>query len=98
MSDRVYVTASFRAKADKVDALKDLLAALAPPSRAEPGCIEYSFYQDTDDPTKIVAIETWKDMDAINAHLTLPHFQQAAAKLEGLVEAMPDIYKLRKII
>ena len=98
MSEQIHVTAVFRAKSDKVEALKEVLAALAPPSRAEPGCIEYSFYQDTGDPTKIVAIETWKDMDAINAHLTMPHFVEAAGKLDGLVEAMPDIYKLRKII
>lgn len=98
MSEQIHVTAFFRAKSDKIEALKAVLSELAPPSRAEPGCIEYAFYQDTDDPTKIVAIETWKDMGAINKHLTLPHFQRAAAKLEGLVEAMPDIYKLRKII
>jgi len=98
MSEQIHVTAFFRARPDRIDALKAVLSELAPPSRAEPGCIEYAFYQDTDDPTKIVAIETWKDMDAINTHLTLPHFQHAAAKLEGLVEAMPEIYKLRRII
>lgn len=98
MSEQIHVTAFFNSKPDKIDALTAVLSELAPPSRAEPGCIEYSFYQDTDDPTKIVAIETWKDMDAINLHLTLPHFVAAAGKLDGLVEAMPDIYKLRKII
>lgn len=98
MSEQIYVTAFFQAKPDGVRALIDVLAALAPPSRNEPGCIEYGFYQDADDPTKIVAIETWQDMDAINKHLTLPHFVEAAKKIEAFVESAPVICKLRKII
>jgi quinol monooxygenase YgiN len=38
-------------------------------SRAEPGCIEYTFSADPIDPRRVVLFERWESQDALDAHL-----------------------------
>jgi len=38
-------------------------------SRAEPGCIEYTFSADPIDPGRVVLFELWESRDALDAHL-----------------------------
>jgi len=54
-------------------ALKDAVAAMEKASRAEPGCIEYVFSTELNNPTNIRIIEHWNDIDALKKHFTLPH-------------------------
>jgi quinol monooxygenase YgiN len=38
-------------------------------SRAEPGCIEYTFCADPLDPSRVVLFEKWTDQAALDAHI-----------------------------
>jgi quinol monooxygenase YgiN len=38
-------------------------------SRAEPGCIEYTFCADPLDPSRVVLFEKWEDQAALDAHI-----------------------------
>ncbi len=98
MATPLFVTAIFHAKPERLNDLITVLSELAPPSRAEPGCIEYYFYQDTEAPTTIFAIETWESAAALAAHAASPHFQAAAAQLSDLLTAPLAIHKTRRII
>ena len=98
MNDKLYVTAIFEAKPDRVEDLIAVLRDLAEPSRAESGCIEYCFYQDCETPTTIFAIETWESPATLAAHAASPHFQAAAAKLGNMLTKPLAIHKTRKII
>ena len=98
MSQALYVTAIFRPKPECVDELLAVLGELAPPSRAEPGCVDYAFYRGVDDPWIITAIETWRDRAAFDAHLAAPHFQAALGKVPALVVEEPMITTLTKVI
>lgn len=42
-------------------------------TRAEPGCIAYDFFKCTDDPDKLVFVETWKDEAAHAFHMEQTH-------------------------
>lgn len=42
-------------------------------TRAEPGCVEYDFYTCTDNPERLVFVETWKDQAAHACHMKQPH-------------------------
>jgi quinol monooxygenase YgiN len=53
--------------------------------------IKYELLQNQYDPTDFTFVEEWASNEALNSHLDSPHFQAAAAKLEGLVTAAPDI-------
>ncbi|WP_423209691.1 putative quinol monooxygenase [Paracoccus yeei] len=42
-------------------------------TRAEPGCLAYDFYTCTDDPERLVFVETWKDRAAHDFHMEQPY-------------------------
>lgn len=41
----------------------------APAAQAEPGCIAYDFYTCTDDPDRLVFVETWADEAGHGFHM-----------------------------
>jgi quinol monooxygenase YgiN len=87
----IRIVARIIALPNKVEELKAVLLELIEPTRQEAGAIEYKFLQNQDDPTDFTFVEEWNSDEALNTHLDSPHFQAAAAKLEGLVTAAPDI-------
>ncbi|MBN3940198.1 MAG: putative quinol monooxygenase [Nostoc sp.] len=87
----IYIVARLIALPNKVEELKALLLELIEPARQEAGAIEYKLLQNQDDPTDFTFVEEWTSDEALNTHLDSPHFRAAAAKLEGLVTAAPDI-------
>ncbi|MGH8825425.1 MAG: putative quinol monooxygenase [Jiangellaceae bacterium] len=52
-----------------------LLRENAEASRAEPGCLEFSVYQDIDDPRAFLLYERYTSEDAFQAHRQTPHFE-----------------------
>ncbi|OCX64432.1 hypothetical protein BFP70_10270 [Thioclava sp. SK-1] len=57
--------------------MRDIILARAPQAqlatRAEPGCLGYDFYICTDNPDRLVFIETWTDEAAHDAHMREAH-------------------------
>ena len=98
MSDPIYVTAIFHVREDCIDQAIVIFNELAVPTRAEPGCVDYGFYQDGDNATLILAIETWQNHDAFRAHLASPHFKSAFDSVSKLLSAEPVIHQCKKII
>ena len=52
-------------------------------SRAEDGCIAYTYAEDIEVPGLIHVFEIWRDADALHAHHTAPHFLQWRADREA---------------
>jgi quinol monooxygenase YgiN len=48
-------------------------ATMVAASRAEEGCMDYSFSVDPTDPGRVRLFEWWKDNDALVAHRATPH-------------------------
>ena len=66
-----------------VDAMKSAIATMEKASRAEPGCVEYVFCTEVNNPTQMRIIEHWKDIDSLKTHFTMPHmaaFNEAIRK------------------
>jgi quinol monooxygenase YgiN len=64
-----------------------LLRANAEASRSEPGCLEFTVYQATDDPRAFLLYERYANEEAFQAHRRTQHFrdvieQQVAPLLE----------------
>lgn len=59
------------------------LTALAEPSRAEDGCIFYHMAVEDAQAGLIMAMEGWRDRDALNAHLSLPDIVALLTDFEG---------------
>ncbi len=53
-----------------------LLRQNAEASRTEPGCLEFTVFQEIDDPRVILLYERYTDEDAFQAHRQTPHFKE----------------------
>jgi quinol monooxygenase YgiN len=62
-----------------------LLRRNAEASRAEPGCLEFSVYQEIDDPRRILLYERYTTEDAFQAHRQTPHFQDIEQQVVPLL-------------
>ncbi|MBW6417410.1 putative quinol monooxygenase [Celeribacter sp. PS-C1] len=62
---------------------RDMILARAPAAqkatREEPGCIAYDFYTCTDNPDRLVFVETWHDEAAHADHMEYEHTKEFIA-------------------
>jgi len=83
----VVITATMRAKEGKEDELIGLMKDLVEKVKQnEPGALEYSFHQSKRDPNLFMVYEKYKDGEAMQAHMSSSHFQEAGKKLSEVVE------------
>lgn len=59
---------------------------LAAETRKEDGNIQYDLCQDLQNSNCIMIIERWKSKEALDLHLTLPHFQKFISFVPGKAE------------
>jgi len=68
---------------DLIPGTRDHVLARAPAAqsatRAEPGCIAYDFYTCTDNPNRLVFVETWHDKAAHAFHMEQEHTKRFIA-------------------
>lgn len=71
----ITVIAHYRTHPDKVGEVRALLARHSRASNAEPGCIQFTAYQDAEDPTRFALFESYVDDGAFAAHRRTEHFR-----------------------
>ena len=67
------VIGTIRLLAERLDEARPAMQRMISGSRAEPGCIEYSYAQDVLDAGLIHVTEVWSDRAALDAHFRSPH-------------------------
>ena len=77
----VIVIARFRPRADRRD---DFVALLE-------GCLHDGYYSEISDPLSFIAVEEWRDEEALAAHLGQPHIARLIAALPELGDGRPEI-------
>ncbi len=87
----VKVVALFKAKVEKVEALKNFLSSFIEPTRKEKGCLLYELHQNTSDPSDFAFIEEWENHESLDQHLQSPHIQKALPLIGDYVTSAPDI-------
>ena len=78
----IVVNAVITATEDTIAAMKEAIAIMETASRAEPGCHDYTFSVELNNPNVLRITEKWQSMDDLNAHFAMPHmadFQAAMA-------------------
>ena len=68
------VVARYVVSEGNVDTVVPLLQANAAASRDEPGCLEFTVFQDADEPRRLLLYEQYIDEAAFQAHRHTPHF------------------------
>jgi quinol monooxygenase YgiN len=80
----IVVAAKFVAKAGRKNEVSRLAATVAPPSRAEAGCISYNFYEQPG-ADECLFLEEWADQTALDEHFQTPHFLAFAKHLPEMI-------------
>lgn len=65
---------TFIAKEGCEEKMKALLSAMVVPSKASDGCIFYDIFQYEDNPRKFMAVESWRDEQALDGHKASAHY------------------------
>lgn len=73
------------AKQETREELRRILSAMVAPTRAEPGCINYDFHVDAEDPCVFVFYENWRSPADLDAHLKTPHLAPLVGRLDELL-------------
>jgi quinol monooxygenase YgiN len=98
MTKKIYVTAKFAAKEDCVADMISLLERLASQTKSEKGCLDYGYYQSSDNPTVFTSFETWESPEAEASHWNTKHLKDALAQLPELMDGDAEITKYCKIV
>ncbi|TGQ71206.1 antibiotic biosynthesis monooxygenase [Mesorhizobium sp. M00.F.Ca.ET.186.01.1.1] len=67
------IIGTIRLPAERLDEARRAMQRMVSASRAEPGCLEYSYAQDVFDAGLIRVTEVWSDRASLDAHFRSPH-------------------------
>ena len=87
----VIVIARFRPRPDRRDDLMALLEEVQAASRRDDGCLHYGYYTEITDPLSFIAVEEWRDDDALAAHLRQPHVARLVSALPDMGDGPPEL-------
>lgn len=87
----VIVIARFRPRPERRDDLVGLLEEVQAASRDDNGCLHYGYYTEITDPLGFIAVEEWRDRQALAAHLRQPHVARLIVALPELSDGQLDI-------
>lgn len=76
----IVVNAIVQSAEEDIAALKSAIATMEQASRAEDGCLDYTFSVELNDPTVLRITEKWDKLESLQAHMQVPHmaaFQEA---------------------
>ena len=78
------IIGTIRLPAERLDEARPAMQRMISGSRAEPGCIDYSYAQDVLDAGLIHVTEVWSDREALDAHFRSPHIADWRASWAAL--------------
>ena len=67
------IAGTVRVPPQNLQGLKPHMLAMLAASRAEDGCLTYSYAEDVAEPGLIRVYEAWRDQAALDAHFQAPH-------------------------
>lgn len=70
-----------------IEAAKDMQEA----SRGEEGCIDYGFFTSIEDPDQFIAVELWKDHEALTEHFQTEWLARFGPILGASVVGAPTV-------
>ena len=73
------------AKPEKRAELLKILTSFVTPTRTEPGCINYDFHCDAEDPNVFVFYENYVNKQALDKHLSMPYLRPLIDRTDELL-------------
>ncbi len=97
MSPECTVVATFFAKPEKREELRDLLIALVSPTRAEGGCVDYNLHVDEQDPNVFMFYENWRTAGDLEEHLLMPYLTHLRDNVDTLIARPIQVVRYKKL-
>src|SRR5215469_4376196 len=72
------------------DQFESAFAKARTATRKEKGNLAYDLNRDTQDPSRYLVYERWKDLAALEAHLKTPHLKALLAELPKVADGAPE--------
>ncbi len=72
----VTVIGRYRALPGHAEEIADVLAEHVAATRAEPGCVQFVAYRESEEPESFLLYEQYVDRAAFEAHRATPHFRR----------------------
>jgi len=69
----VIIAGTVRIPPENLERFRPHMLAMLTASRAEEGCLEYSYAQDVAEPGLVRVYEVWRDHACLDAHFQTPH-------------------------
>lgn len=85
MAEPVILHARFTARPEHLAAVERLIAGLAADVHQEPGNVDFTVYQETDDPCRFFVFERYADREAFETHLAADYGAVFNARLTDLI-------------
>lgn len=82
------IVASIRARAGRVELVRDELVRLIGVTRGEAGCVQYDLHQDNEDPSRFLMFENWESREQWRAHMEAPHLRAFLSATEGAIDEL----------
>jgi quinol monooxygenase YgiN len=82
----IVVTGSIAAKPEGFEEARRLSLEHVRRSRAEPGCLSHSVNVDCENPLRLVFIEQWETMQALQTHFSVPASRDFTRALRPLAD------------
>ena len=90
------VLATIKARNDTADKVRALLSRLVEPTRKEKGCVEYTLYQDNENPSVFIFFEHWESQADLDAHMKSAHFKECFAAIEGMFDL--EVHRMSEVL
>ncbi|HEV7386133.1 MAG TPA: putative quinol monooxygenase [Phenylobacterium sp.] len=90
------IAGTMRVPPQNLAALKPHMLTMLAASRAEDGCLTYSYGEDVAEPGLVRIFEAWRDQAAIDAHFKAPHMAawRAACAEQGVSDRRLFAYEV----
>ena len=85
------IFARFHAREGQAEAVSAALRAVAPPTRAEAGCLGIAAYRSIQDPRLFHIHSVWTDEAAFEVHAALPHTVRFLETVQPLIDHPLDV-------
>lgn len=92
----VLVAGTVRVPPENLERFRPHMQAMLAASRAEDGCLTYSYALDVAEPGLVRVFEAWRDQAALDAHFTQPHMAEwrAAWPQFGVSDRRLSLYEV----
>lgn len=87
----IFITATFSVKPEHAERWPELSRPFTEATRAEPGCLWFTWSRGVDDAHEYVLVEAFRDGDAGGQHVQSAHFRAAQDELPQYLTATPRI-------